>query len=125
MLIMKSFNIGSAIIGSMFLLFLTACSGSKLEARLQANPQCKPIFNAKTGSTMPCPDTEKTLSQGIVKQKASPSTKASTSQDIPLVDNQNTASQSMVTAPQVKPALIECKPFLHQKTGSLIPCPGS
>ena len=124
MLIMKSFNISSAIISSVFLLFLAACSGSKLEARLQANPQCKPIFNAKTGSAMPCPDTEKTLSQGLVQQKTSSSTQAAASQDIPLINNQNTASQTIVTAPQVKPAPIECKPFLHQKTGSLIPCPG-
>lgn len=121
---MKSFNISSAIISSVFLLFLAACSGSKLEARLQANPQCKPIFNAKTGSAMPCPDTEKTLSQGLVQQKTSSSTQAAASQDIPLINNQNTASQTIVTAPQVKPAPIECKPFLHQKTGSLIPCPG-
>ena len=74
---------------------------------------------------MPCPDTEKTLSQGLVQQKTSSSTQAAASQDIPLINNQNTASQTIVTAPQVKPAPIECKPFLHQKTGSLIPCPGS
>jgi hypothetical protein len=124
MLIMKPFNINSGIIGSMLLLSLAACSGSKLEARLQANPQCKPIINAKTGSAMPCPDTEKTFSQGLLQQKANPSTEVASTQDIPLPNKQNTASQTMVTAPQVKPAPIECKPFLHQKTGGLIPCPG-
>jgi len=31
---------------------------AKIEARLEANPQCKEVVNPKTGATMPCPGPE-------------------------------------------------------------------
>ncbi|QWD00444.1 hypothetical protein G6726_05065 [Polynucleobacter paneuropaeus] len=39
------------------LLGLTACTSmDKLQARLEADPQCPPVMNAKTGALMPCPN---------------------------------------------------------------------
>lgn len=90
---------------------LSACTVDKLEARLQADPQCKSVMNAKTGALMPCPGTDKEfyksvpalkLAQGEVKQ-ASTSTSA--------------------TTPKAVVVPVECKPQLHQKSGSLMPCP--
>uniref|UniRef100_UPI0040471F0F hypothetical protein n=1 Tax=Polynucleobacter sp. TaxID=2029855 RepID=UPI0040471F0F len=120
---MRPFITRTAIVGSVLLLSLAACSGSKLEARLQANPQCKPIFNAKTGSAMPCPDTEKTLSRGLVQQRADLSTEVAGTQDIALPNNQNISTPANTKTSQLNSTSSECKPFLHQKTGNLIPCP--
>ena len=39
----------------------SACSTAKLESRLEANPQCKDVYNAKTGALMPCPGTDRSF----------------------------------------------------------------
>lgn len=83
---------------------LVACSVDKMEARLQADPQCKSVMNVKTGVLMPCPGTNRSFYQSI-----------------PAL-NSNTAKTLEAGAVQVS-APAECKPQLHQKSGSLMPCP--
>lgn len=101
---------------SIALTLLSACTVDKLEARLQADPECKPVMNAKTGALMPCPGTDKQFYKSI------PSLNANT----PKV-TQSAVPQSSLTAvtpsPKTSVAPVECKPQLHQKSGSLMPCP--
>jgi hypothetical protein len=101
---------------SFALALLSACTVDKLEARLQADPQCKSVMNAKTGALMPCPGTDKEfyksvpvlniitpkLAQGEVKQ---------------------VSTSTSATTPKAVVVPVECKPQLHQKSGSLMPCP--
>ncbi len=93
---------------------LVGCSTAKIEARLEADPQCKPIINPKTGSLMPCPGTEKGFyaSLGLTASK------------LENVPNRSAETVLTTSAPQapVKPSL-ECKPQLHKKTGTALPCP--
>jgi hypothetical protein len=83
---------------------LAACSVDKLEARLQAEPQCKSVMNVKTGVLMPCPGTDKAFYKSIPGLQAS-------------VVKTPQAGVVQVSVP------VECKPQLHQKSGGLIPCP--
>jgi len=101
---------------SFALSLLSACSADKLEARLQADPECKPVMNAKTGALMPCPGTDKQFYKSI------PALNLGTPK----------ATQAVVTEPSVAGATpspkaavapVECKPQLHQKSGTLMPCP--
>ena len=88
---------------------MSGCSTAKLEARLEAEPQCKPIINPKTGALMPCPGSDKTFyaSAGLIPAKL----------DTPSDTNQ-------MSAPVEKPSPpIDCKPRIHQKTGGSLPCP--
>ncbi len=110
------------------LCLLAACTVDKFEARLQADPQCKAALNPKTGALMPCPGTDKDFyrsvglmspapaqklnaAEGVVASGQIVGSKAQKSAEIPLVDSKS------VVAP------VECKPQLHQKSGSLMPCP--
>ena len=118
------------------LLVLSACSVAKLEARLEANPQCKDIINPKTGALMPCPGTDKAFyaAAGLGPSKTAPTnTPASSSNPSSLesgasasatttASSASTSSSSPV-ATGTAPAPVECKPKLHQKSGSLMPCP--
>lgn len=101
---------------SFALVLLSACTVDKLEARLQADPECKPVLNAKTGALMPCPGTDKQFYKSIPALNSSTPTVIQTA-----VAQQSSAdltpSQKTVIAP------VECKPQLHQKSGSLMPCP--
>ena len=101
---------------SVALFLFSACTVDKLEARLQADPECKPVMNAKTGALMPCPGTDKQFYKSIPALNASAPTVTQTA-----VAQQSSAgaipSQKTVIAP------VECKPQLHQKSGSLMPCP--
>jgi len=126
--------LGSALIG---------CTTAKLEARLEANPQCKDVYNSKTGALMPCPGTDKSfyvaagleaprqakpvsstntvtsnpasaLSQGL--------TQTNTSSLSPSPTQISTVTQSSV-APATSPAQSDCKPTIHKKTGGMLPCP--
>lgn len=102
------------------------CSSAKFEARLEAEPQCKPIINPKTGSLMPCPGTEKGFytSLGLMPSKV---------ESAPNSGAKPTGAAVTPSAPQAlaKPAesnfttkaSAECKPQLHKKTGSALPCP--
>ena len=110
-------------------LALSACTTAKLEARLEANPQCKDVYNAKTGSLMPCPGTDKSfyIAAGLEAPKQA--------KPAPIVSNMgNTPSSTTPTAaaattvsraitqnpPAAQP---DCKPTIHKKTGGTLPCP--
>ncbi|WP_251374827.1 hypothetical protein [Polynucleobacter corsicus] len=94
----------------MTLALLGACTVDKLEARLQADPQCKSVMNAKTGALMPCPGTDKEF------YKSTPALNT-----IPPKAAQAEVKQALTPKAVVAP--VECKPQLHQKSGSLMPCP--
>ena len=95
---------------------LLACSADKLEARLQADPQCKTVMNAKTGALMPCPGTDKEFYKSI---PALNTNKPALPQPSEIQANVTAAP----SAPKTKSAPVECKPQLHQKSGGLMPCP--
>ena len=101
---------------SSILVLLSSCTVDKLEARLQADPQCKSVMNAKTGALMPCPGTDKEFYKSI----------PALSVTSPKVNQTADSQASLVTAtssPKSIAAPVECKPQLHQKSGSLMPCP--
>lgn len=102
-----------------FGLALGGCTAAKLEARLEADPQCKPTMNPKTGAQMPCPGTEKGFyaSGGLIPAKGdinSRPTETPKAQDI--------GSQNM-TASSQNQSTLGCNPQLHKKTGIILPCP--
>jgi hypothetical protein len=114
MIISTSLRITTLLIS---LHMLTACTTDKLEARLQADPQCKSVMNAKTGALMPCPGTDKEFYKSI------PALNAAVSKSIQVtIPTATPASQA--SSPKTIGAPVECKPQLHQKSGSLMPCPG-
>lgn len=100
---------------------LCACSVAKLEARLEANPQCKDVINPKTGALMPCPGSDQAFYKevGLVSAKVIPVAK-SVDTGVPAssikVPN---ASESGVKMP----TQADCKPQIHKKTGGSLPCP--
>ena len=102
-----------------FALTLCGCTAAKLEARLEADPQCKSIINSKTGSLMPCPGTDKGFyaSVGLIPVKGDINrrpTEPPGVQDIGSLD---------VTAPSQNQSTLGCQPQLHKKTGTVLPCP--
>lgn len=112
-----------------FCLGVSACSVAKLEARLEADPQCKPLINPKSGALMPCPGTDKAFYatvQGQVKTDSDKSTLQPTIAEI--TSNKITMKTGAITDPITKQAVdtsagADCKPKIHQKTGGLMPCP--
>lgn len=106
---------------------LSACTVDKLEARLQADPECKPVMNAKTGALMPCLGSDKQFYKSIPALNTA-ALKVNQGQEGQMPN----AAASSVSASPSKPgsvpkatsAPVECKPQLHQKSGSLMPCPG-
>ena len=98
------------------LALLSACTVDKLEARLQADPECKPIMNAKTGALMPCPGTDKQFYKSI------PALNVSTPKVTQAAVAQS-SSAAITPSPKAATAPVECKPQLHQKSGTLMPCP--
>ena len=113
------------------LLGLSACTVAKLEARLEANPQCKDVINPKTGALMPCPGSDrafyvasgveaprpvKTVATAIVEPtSANPANSANTA--LPAANSAPAVSASSTPQGNVK-----CKPQIHKKSGALIPC---
>ncbi len=110
------------------ILVFSACSTAKLEARLEANPQCKDVINPKTGAVMPCPGSDKAFyrSVGLEPAKVTPPVLAASAiltQDAATKTSSPVASSSPkggATSPQS-----DCKPQLHKKTGGMLPCPPS
>jgi len=98
------------------LTLLSACTVDKLEARLQADPECKPMMNAKTGALMPCPGTDKQFYKSI------PALNVSTPKATQSAVTQS-SSATVTPSPKAATAPVECKPQLHQKSGSVMPCP--
>ena len=116
-------------------LILCSCSTAKLEARLEANPQCKDVVNAKTGALMPCPGSDKAFYRevGLAPAKPAPTVSnpiassptaatTATSVQAPLNNIQTSAPAGL---PQTTPAQVACKPQIHKKTGGTLPCPAS
>lgn len=97
---------------------VAGCSAAKLEARLEANPQCKDVVNPKTGATMPCPNTEK-----FIGSQATATSLVAT----PAMAGKQTSDSSVapMTAPAVTrtPVVQSCKPQMNAKTGAVMPCP--
>ena len=122
--------------------FLSACTTAKLEARLEANPQCKDVYNAKTGALMPCPGTDRSfyVAAGLeAPRQPKPATVASTATtSVPnTIQASSNATAQSTTSPVVSQTLntpssgattpsavqSECKPTIHKKTGGMLPCP--
>jgi hypothetical protein len=109
-------------------ILVAACSTAKLEARLEANPQCKDVVNPKTGALMPCPGSDKSFYRevglapakvaSVANNPVTSSTAAATSAQPPL--NKATMPTSASSA---QAAVVECKPQIHKKTGGTMPCP--
>ena len=120
-------------------LALAACSTAKLEARLEANPQCKDVINPKTGALMPCPGSDKAFyaAAGLAPAKPAPVVAASTS-PTPAPTTSATSEPALAkpviatgavatTNPSVSPTPLttDCKPQIHKKTGGMLPCPAA
>ena len=115
---------------------ISACTSmDKLQARLEADPQCPPVMNAKTGALMPCPTPPKPQPALTTQKNVQPSSAATQAPasgmsateplNTPQVSVSNSGSPAKVTAPS-SPSITanpECKGVLHQKTGALMPCP--
>lgn len=108
---------------------ISACSVAKLEARLEADPQCKPIINSKTGALMPCPGSDKGfyLSAGLGPPKAENPTNL-VSNPGPEHSSKGGGSVTATVSPAINQnakssALAGCLPKIHQKTGGILPCP--
>jgi len=95
---------------------LSACTVDKLEARLQADPQCKSVMNAKTGALMPCPGTDKEFYKSVPALNTIALKVAQT-------EVKQAPTSGSASTPKAVVAPVECKPQLHQKSGSLMPCP--
>jgi len=115
-------------------LFLCSCSTAKLEARLEANPQCKDVVNPKTGALMPCPGSDKAFYREVGLAPAKPVPAASNSAALsaasPLTTaipvsapSNNIATPAPVGSNQATPGQVGCKPQIHKKTGGTLPCP--
>lgn len=114
-------------------LILCSCSTAKIEARLEANPQCKDVVNPKTGALMPCPGSDKAFYRevGLAPAKpapaaSSPATLSATAPANTATPSQapfNTATPALASPPQAAPSQVDCKPQIHKKTGGTLPCP--
>jgi hypothetical protein len=95
---------------------LSACTVDKLEARLQADPQCKSVMNSKTGALMPCPGTDKEFYKSALALNT-------IAPKVAQAEVVQVSASSLASTPKVITSPVECKPQLHQKSGSLMPCP--
>lgn len=111
---------------------VSACSVAKLEARLEANPQCKDVVNPKTGALMPCPGSDKAFYRelGLVPAKPVSAVNGPAATPPTIVGSKsseqissNTPISSMVSPNQAAPTQFDCKPQIHKKTGGTLPCP--
>ncbi|MBU3626319.1 hypothetical protein ICN48_08735 [Polynucleobacter sp. JS-Safj-400b-B2] len=122
-------NIAFLVLGTLFL--SSACSVAKLEARLEANPQCKDVVNPKTGTLMPCPGSDKAFYREVGLAPAKPTPTINTSSAAPVAvgatsvvtSTSNTAIPAATSAAKSTPSQADCKPQIHKKTGGTLPCP--
>ncbi|QWD77228.1 hypothetical protein [Polynucleobacter sp. MWH-Svant-W18] len=117
-------------ISCLLALALSACTVAKLEARLEANPQCKDVVNPKTGAVMPCPGTDRAfyVAAGLEeprKPKSAPVASSAIETTTPTgASNQVGSTPASKASPTATPTVqTDCKPKLHQKTGGMMPCP--
>jgi len=103
---------------------LSACTTAKLEARLEANPQCKEVYNSKTGALMPCPGSDKSfyVAAGIEVARKSKMPEVISAAEVSPAQVQTPISQE-TPATQAMQARTDCKPSIHKKTGGILPCP--
>jgi hypothetical protein len=100
---------------------LSACTTAKLEARLEANPQCKEIVNPKTGALMPCPGSDRSfyVAAGLeAPRQAKVIPTPAIGSDSSGVSNSTPGSPA-----EAKQATADCKPQIHKKTGGMLSCP--
>jgi len=118
-------------LSAFIVLGLSACSTAKLEARLEANPQCKDVINPKTGALMPCPGSDRAfyVAAGLeapkpakAKTVAEVTPESSASTNTAVVGSTPSSSNSS-TPPAAKQTTSDCKPKIHKKTGGMLPCP--
>lgn len=107
---------------------LSSCTMAKLEARLEANPQCKDVVNTKTGSVMPCPGTDRAFYRSVGLEPAKPVTSAiaitaSNTVNNPVDQKEEASFSQKATTPAATIPKPDCKPQIHKKSGSMIPCP--
>jgi hypothetical protein len=107
----------------------SACSTAKLESRLEANPQCKDVYNAKTGALMPCPGTDRSfyVAAGLEaprQAKSAPVTSIAGDASTTIAPAVAATTPTGTTRSQSSPAMHpDCKPTIHKKTGVTMPCP--
>jgi hypothetical protein len=124
----KSFQLSALCL---VVLALTACTAAKLEARLEANPQCKDVVNPKTGAVMPCPGTDRSfyVAAGLEEPRKPKTTSATPNTTTsPQAATPATLEKAVATTPNLapqasSPAPVDCKPQIHKKTGGMLPCP--
>ena len=113
-------------------LALSACTVAKLEARLEANPQCKDVVNPKTGAVMPCPGTDRAfyVAAGLEEPRKPKAVPVAAAPIDTGISSSAPAASNSVAKPSPTPATsttptsqADCKPKLHQKTGGMLPCP--
>ena len=118
-------------LSAFIVLGLSACSTAKLEARLEANPQCKEVINPKTGALMPCPGSDRAfyVAAGLEAPKpAKANTVAAVTPESSAITNTSAggstpSSTNSSAPPAAKQATSDCKPKIHKKTGGMLPCP--
>ena len=119
------------LISALLVLGLSACTTAKLEARLEANPQCKEVINPKTGAVMPCPGSDRAfyVAAGLeaprpskAKAVAAVTPDSATPTSTAAVGSTSSSSNSSAP-PAAKQATSDCKPQIHKKTGGMLPCP--
>ena len=119
------------LISALLVLGLSACTTAKLEARLEANPQCKEVINPKTGAVMPCPGSDRAfyVAAGLeaprpskAKAVAAVTPDSATPTSTAAVGSTSSSSNSSAP-PAAKQATRDCKPQIHKKTGGMLPCP--
>jgi hypothetical protein len=106
---------------------VSACSVAQLEARLEANPQCREIVNPKTGALMPCPGSDKSFYRevGLAPAKVTPSAPTSVMAGTTPANQKpvNSAAPIVDSPTKTNPVQVDCKPKIHKKTGGTLPCP--
>ncbi|QWE09529.1 hypothetical protein [Polynucleobacter ibericus] len=106
---------------------VAGCSVAQLEARLEANPQCKDVVNPKTGALMPCPGSDKSFYRevGLAPAKAAPTPSiAKAPGATPSAQTSSNGSAQVAGSPtKASPMQVDCKPQNHKKTGAIMPCP--
>jgi hypothetical protein len=116
-------------LSTIFLVF--GCSTAKLEARLEANPQCKDVINPKTGALMPCPGSDKVFYReaGLAPVKSVPANTTLTV-STPVMVSTPAAAQASTSLPMAAAiptnsvsVQADCKAQIHKKTGATLPCP--
>ena len=107
----------------LLLLALSACSTTKLEARLEANPQCKDVYNPKTGALMPCPGSDRSfyVAAGVEAPRQAKAAVVANTAASPV--EVQTPIPQLTQANQPSQAQSDCKALIHKKTGGMLPCP--